>query len=125
MEVILYLPCGIHPVKAADVGRFRRSLACAAITEIWALCSTAVADRPWCPGENIGEPCLLIDVAQSGGSDQGADHDGVLPAAILAAKQPCLATGQNAAQRTFGRTVRQADAPIIDELGERVPALED
>lgn len=75
-------------------------------------------------GEDIGEPGLRIDIVELGGLDEGVDDGGALAAAIGAAEQPCLAAKRDAAQRALGSVVGEADAAIIEEAGERVPALE-
>ena len=59
--------------------------------------------------EDIGQPGLRIDVVETGGLDQRVKHGGALSAAIGAAEQPGLAPEGHAAQRPFGRVVREAD----------------
>ena len=44
--------------------------------------------------------------------------------AVGATEQPRLSPQGNAAQGSFGGVVRQADAAILEEAGERAPALE-
>ena len=75
-------------------------------------------------GEDIGEPGLRIDIVELGGLDQGVDDSSTLPAAIGTAEQPRLTAEWDAAQGAFGGIVGEADAPIVQEAGERVPALQ-
>ena len=75
-------------------------------------------------GEDIGKPCLRIDIVELGGLDERVDDSSTLPAAVGAAEQPCLAAERDAAQRALGGVVAEADAAIVEETGERVPALE-
>lgn len=74
--------------------------------------------------EDIGKPGLRIDVVELGGLDQGVDDGGALAAAVGATEQPCLAAERDAAERALGGIVGEADAAIVDEARERVPALE-
>jgi hypothetical protein len=73
--------------------------------------------------EDISKPCLRIDVAQLRGLDQGVDDGGALAATIGSAEQPCLAAKRDAAQRALGGVVGEADAAIVEEAGERIPAV--
>ena len=75
-------------------------------------------------GQDVGEPGLRIDVVDLGGDDQAVHGGGALAAAIGAAEQPGLSAQGDAAQRALGGIVGQADAAIIEEAGERGPALE-
>ena len=48
---------------------------------------------------------------------------GPLTAAIRTAEQPRLASKGDAAQPPFGRVVAQIDPAVVEEAGERAPAL--
>ena len=74
--------------------------------------------------EDIGEPSLRIDIVELRGLDQGIDDGGALAAAIRATEQPRLATERDAAERALGGVVAEADAAVVEEAGERIPALE-
>lgn len=74
--------------------------------------------------EDIGEPGLRIDIIELGGLDQRVDDGGTLPAAVGTAEQPRLAAERDAAERALGGIVRQADAAVVEEPRERVPALQ-
>ena len=75
-------------------------------------------------GEDVGEPGLRIDVVELGGDDQRVHEGGALGAAVGAGEQPRLSAESKAAQRPFGGIVRQADAAVVEEAGEAVPALQ-
>jgi len=74
--------------------------------------------------QNVGEPGLRIDVVHLGCDDQVVHQRGTLAAAIRPAEQPRLPTQSDAAHTTLCRIVGQADAAVIEEAGERTPALE-
>ena len=74
--------------------------------------------------QHVGEPGLRIDVVHLGRDDEAVHGGGALAAAIRAGEQPCLATERNTAQRSLSGIVREADAAIVEEAGERRPALE-
>jgi len=75
-------------------------------------------------GEDIGEPCLRVDIVELGGLDQRVDDGGALTATIRAAEQPSLAAEWDAAKGALGGVVAEADPAVVEEAGERVPALE-
>jgi hypothetical protein len=75
-------------------------------------------------GKNIGEPCLRIDIVELCGLDQRVDDGGALAATIGAAEQPRFAAERDAAESALGGVVGEADAVVVEEAGERVPALE-
>ena len=58
-------------------------------------------------GEDIGEPCLRIDVVELCGLDQRVDDGGALPTTIRAAEQPGLAAERDAAQRALNNGADQ------------------
>jgi hypothetical protein len=51
-------------------------------------------------------------------------NTGALAAPVGAGEQPCLPAQGHAAQGAFRGIVRQADAPVGQEPGERGPVLE-
>ena len=73
-------------------------------------------------GEHVGEPGLRIDVVELGGDDQAVDDGGALAAAVGAGEQPCLAAERDAAQRSLGGIVGEADPAVVEEAGEGGPA---
>lgn len=75
-------------------------------------------------GEDVGEPCLRVDVVEAGGLDERVEDGGALTAAVRAAEQPCLPPERHAAERPLGGVVRDADPAIVEEAGERIPAAQ-
>ncbi len=75
-------------------------------------------------GEDVGEPCLRVDVVKATGLYQRVRDRCPLTAAIGAAEQPRLAPKGHAAQRPFGGIVRETDPAVGEEAGERVPAAQ-
>jgi hypothetical protein len=74
--------------------------------------------------EDVSELGLRIDVVELGSADQRVHERGTLAAAVGADEQPCLPAEGHAAQRAFGGVVGQADAPVVEEPGERSPVLQ-
>jgi hypothetical protein len=74
--------------------------------------------------EHVGEPGARIDVVQVRGGDQRIHRGRSLAAPIRTTEQPRLATEGDAPERPLCRVVRQADPPVVEESGERVPALQ-
>lgn len=75
-------------------------------------------------GEHVGEIGLRVHIVHFG-RDDDAIHGGGAPAATIGTgEQPRLSSESDAAQGSFRGVVRQADAPIVEEAGERRPALE-
>lgn len=75
-------------------------------------------------GNNIGEPCLRIDIVELCGLDQCVDDGGALATTIGAAEQPRFAAERDAAESALARAVGEADAAVVEEAGERFPTLE-
>src|ERR1700738_990022 len=75
-------------------------------------------------GEHVGKPGLRIDVVELGGGNQRVDRGGAPAAFVGAGEGPVLLPEGNGPQLAFGRVVRHAKAPIIEEAGEGVPAVE-
>ena len=63
----------------------------------------------------VGEPGLRIDVVEFRCADESVDSRGALATAIGTGEQPRLAADCDAPQRSLGRVVGQADAPVIEE----------
>jgi hypothetical protein len=74
--------------------------------------------------ERVREPSLRIDVVELGGCDQRVDGGGAAAAFVGAGEGPVLAADGDGAQLPFGGIVRQAEASVIEEAGERIPTLE-
>jgi len=74
--------------------------------------------------KNVGEPGLWIHVVHFGRDDEAVHHRGTVAAAIGATEQPGLPAQSDAAHGSFGGVIRQADAAVVEEAGERVPTLE-
>lgn len=74
--------------------------------------------------ENVGEPRLWVDLVEFAGNDQRVHLGRALAATVGPAEQPCFSPESDAAQRSLGRIVGQADSAVIEEAGERLPARE-
>jgi len=75
-------------------------------------------------GEHVCESGLRVDVAEPGGSDL-CEHDcGAIGSALGTGEGPGLSAESQAAQRSFGRIVGQADASVSEEADEPFPELE-
>ena len=75
-------------------------------------------------GQRVGEPSLRIGTVEFGRTDQRVDSSGAPAAVVGAGEGPVLPPESNGPQLAFRRVVRQAKAPIIEEAGEGVPAIE-
>ena len=75
-------------------------------------------------GQHVGEPSLRVDIVELGGCDQRVDCSGAPAAFVGASEGPVLSPKGNGPQLAFGRVVRQAKAPIIEEADEGVPSVE-
>ncbi len=78
----------------------------------------------WQAGQHVGEPSLRIDTVELGCGDQRVDRSGAPVAVVGAGEGPVLSPESNGPQLAFRRIVRHAKAPIIEEAGEGVPAIE-
>ena len=74
--------------------------------------------------QHVGEPSLRIDVVDLAGDDQAVHVRRALAAAVGPAEQPRFSAESDAAQRSLGRIVGQADSAVTEEPGERLPARE-
>ena len=77
------------------------------------------------PSEDIGEPGARIDAVELGGLDQGVDGGGTAAAFVGTGEGPVVAADRNSAQRPLGGIVGHAEPAVVEEPGERRPALED
>lgn len=75
-------------------------------------------------GENVGEPCLGIDLVEPTGRDH-RQHDGGTVGATLAAGEGPVAPSQGGTSQCALSTIGgQADPAIVEEAAEVVPAPE-
>ena len=75
-------------------------------------------------GEDVGEPCLGIDVVEATGRDHRQHDGGTVGAALTAGEGPIAPSQGDASQCALGAIVGQADPAIVEEAGEVVPAPE-
>jgi hypothetical protein len=75
-------------------------------------------------GEGASEPCPGVDVVQLRRGDERDHGRGPLAAAVTAREQPGLSAESDAAEHAFGGVVGQANPAVVEEPGERRPALE-
>ena len=74
-------------------------------------------------GEDIGEPSLRVDVVEPCRLDQRVGDRGALATAIRAAEEPRFTPERYTTQRPFRGFAREADSAIVEEAGERAPAV--
>jgi hypothetical protein len=70
-------------------------------------------------------PGLGIDVVHLAGLDQGIDSGGTMTASIRTGEGPVSPSDRHAPQGSFSGVVRKTDAAIVEEAGERFPAVEE
>ena len=75
-------------------------------------------------GEDVGEPGLGVDIVEPGGADERVHRRRALSSAVGAGEQPGLASQTDAAKRPLRGIVGEADAAVVEESGEAVPALQ-
>jgi len=75
-------------------------------------------------GEDVGQPGFGIDVVQATSRDHRQHDGGAVGAALAAGECPVAPAQGDAAQRSFGGVVAEADPAIVEEAGEVVPAPE-
>lgn len=75
-------------------------------------------------GQDVGEPGFRVDVVEACRGDEGKHDGGAFGAALGTGEGPVAPSQSNAAQRSFGRVVAEADSAVIDEAGEVGPAPE-
>jgi len=74
--------------------------------------------------EHIGEPGLRIDIVELGGADERVHRRGAGAAAVRAGEQPTASSEGDTPERPLGRVIGQADAAVVEEAGEQLPAPE-
>ena len=88
----------------------------------WQEFRKASDDNAWHPGQNICKPSLRVYVVHLCRDDQGIHEPGAVAAARGSGEEPCFPAEGCAAKGTFDRVVRDADAAVIEEPGEGLPA---
>src|SRR5712664_3172884 len=78
----------------------------------------------WKPCQHVSEPDLGIDVVHLAGFDQGVDGGGTVAARVRTGKGPVSSSDRHTSQRSFSGVVRKTDAAVVEEAGERCPAVE-
>jgi len=79
----------------------------------------------WKPGQHVRKPSLRIDFVHLAGFDQGIDGGGTITASVRTGKGPVSSSDRHTPQRSFGGVVRKTDAAVVEEAGERCPAVEE
>ena len=74
--------------------------------------------------QHVSEPCLRIDIVELCGLDQGVDRGGTSATIVGACECPVVTPDSDAAQRPLGGVVGHAQAAIVEEAGQAVPAVE-
>lgn len=74
--------------------------------------------------EHVGELCLRFDVVHLGRRDQADDRCLPLAAAVGTGDQPGLPAQGYSSEGPFCGVVGEADAPVGQETGEGIPALQ-
>ena len=74
--------------------------------------------------EDVGEPGLRIDVVELGGGDERVEGSCPPAAFVGAGEGPVAAPDRDGTQLALGGVVGHAQAAIIEEAGQRRPALE-
>ena len=87
--------------------------------------SDLFAGMIWKPGEHVGEPGLRIDVVHLAGFDQRIDSGGAMAAGVRTGEGPIASSDRHTPQRSFRGVVRKTDAAVVEEAGERCPAVEE
>ena len=67
------------------------------------------------PGEDVGEPGFGIDIVKTTGGDHRQHDGGAFGAAQAAGEGPIAPSQGDAAQRSFGGVVAEADSAIVEE----------
>ncbi len=68
---------------------------------------------------------MRIDVVHLAGFDQGIDGGGTMTASVRTGKGPVSPSDRHTPQRSFRGVVRKTDAAVVEEAGERCPAVEE
>ena len=83
-----------------------------------------VSEVIWKRGQHVSEPGLWIDVVHLAGFDQGIDGRGTMAASVRTGEGPVSSSDRHTPQRSLGGVVRKTDAAVVEEAGERCPAVE-
>lgn len=75
-------------------------------------------------GKDVGEPGLGVDIVEATGRDHRQHDGGAVGAAQAAGEGPVAPSQGDAAQRSFGGVVAEADPAIVEEAGKVVPPPE-
>src|SRR5215207_4344076 len=75
-------------------------------------------------GEHVGEPSLRVNIVELGSRDQRVDGSRATAAFVRAGEGPVATADRDGTQLALGGVVRHAQAAIVEEAGERAPALE-
>src|SRR6202795_5376375 len=78
----------------------------------------------WTLGQHVSEPGLRIDVVHLAAFDKGIDGGGTMAASVRTGEGPVSSSDRHTPQRSFGGVVRKTDAAVVEEAGERCPAVE-
>src|SRR5262245_61385992 len=78
----------------------------------------------WQSIEHVGEPCLRIDVIELCGRDQRVDGSCAPAAFVGASEGPVAAANCDSTHLALSGVVRHAEASVIEEASERIPAFE-
>ena len=74
--------------------------------------------------ERCGQPIVRVDAVQLAALDEGGDHRPVVAAFVRAGEQRIFAIQGQGPDASLDRIGIQVDAPIVEEVGEPVPACE-
>jgi hypothetical protein len=76
------------------------------------------------PCKHVAEPSLWVDVVHFRCEDQAVHGGGAHAAAIGACKKPRLPSQRDATQGSLGGIIGKANAPVVEEAREALPALQ-
>src|SRR5215475_11319271 len=74
--------------------------------------------------QHVGKPRLWVDVIELGGGDEAVDRSCTPAALIGAGEGPIPSPYGDSPQLAFGGIVRHAQAAVVKEACERIPAAE-
>lgn len=73
-------------------------------------------------GEDVGEPCVRIDIVDPGGVDQRIDRSSAAATLIRASEGPVMATDRNGSDLPLGDVVGHAQPPVVEEARQCDPS---
>jgi hypothetical protein len=76
------------------------------------------------PGEDVSEPGLRIDLVELRGRDERIESSRPAATFVRAGEGPVAAPERDGTQLAFSGVIGHAQAPVIEEAGERAPAFE-